>query len=635
VRFTLRRVSGIVLGPLLDQKPASKLIRRTGKEQWKLITVNIFSSLLEAFSEGATFAVIFLAVEVLTAPSTTAGGVNWSTKPLVSSIPVLTAYLNGIPRLTLFLILLGAAVALQGIQSINRYINMVTIGYFTARCNTMIRGLIHGQILNLSFPCASAYQVGNLTSYAINSPTIVKIFIEQFGAISVCIVLIVTYLGILISLSPWLLLAALLLGTILVLIQNKLLPRIRSGSRMVTQQEVLVNNLITEDIQGLRLLHSTGQLDAADQRCWNSLAGMEAGMRRQTRLLQLIGPISSFLPVTAIALIAALSLLVFGTKSTGVLPSLVTFVLALQRLNVRFSTVANAVNTLSNTAGGIDRLNEILSPVDKQFRPRGGEPFTHLHQEIRLEQVDLRYPDTMAPALQSINLCLPVGHTMALVGASGAGKSSIADLLVGLYEPTLGRVLIDGRDLRDLDRTSWQQRLGVVSQDTFLFNTTLEENIAFGSPWASQAQIEAAAEQAQAADFIAALPQGYATPLGERGYRLSGGQRQRISLARAILKDPDLLILDEATSALDSQSERLVQEALERFEGNRTVLVIAHRLSTIVNADLICVMDKGRVVEQGRHQELLAKGGAYARLWQEQANQPGADVPSHTKSAWS
>jgi ATP-binding cassette subfamily B protein/subfamily B ATP-binding cassette protein MsbA len=628
VRSALRRISTVVFGPLLDQKPASKLIRRTSKEQWKLIVVNIVSSLLEAFSEGATFAVIFLAVEVLTSPSNTAGGVNWSTKPLVSSIPLLTAFLEGIPRTTLFSILLGSAVVLQGIQSINRYINMVTIGYFAARCNTMIRGLIHGQILSLSYSCASAYQVGDLTSYAINSPVVVKVFIEQFGSLFICIILIVTYLGILISLSPWLLLAALVLGGILVVIQNKLLPRIRAGSRVVTQQEVIVNTLITEDIQGLRLLHSTGQLDAADQRCWNSLAGMEAGMRRQTRLLQMIGPISSFLPVTAIALIAALSLLVFGTKSTGVLPSLVTFVLALQRLNVRFSTVANAVNTLSNMAGGIDRLNEILSPAGKQFRPREGVPFDHLHKEIRLEQVDLRYPDTMAPALQAINLSLPVGHTLALVGSSGAGKSSIADLLVGLYEPTSGRVLIDGRDLRDLDRASWQQRLGVVSQDTFLFNTTLADNIAFGSPWASQAQIEAAAEQAQAADFIAALPQGYATSLGERGYRLSGGQRQRISLARAILRDPDLLILDEATSALDSQSERLVQEALDRFEGNRTVLVIAHRLSTIVNADQICVMEKGRLVQQGRHHELLAEAGPYARLWQEQANQPGASLPS-------
>jgi ATP-binding cassette subfamily B protein/subfamily B ATP-binding cassette protein MsbA len=208
---------------------------------------------------------------------------------------------------------------------------------------------------------------------------------------------------------------------------------------------------------------------------------------------------------------------------------------------------------------------------------------------------------------------------LALVGPSGAGKSSVADLLVGLYAPTSGHILIDGVHLDELDLASWQQGLGVVSQDTFLFNNTLAENIAFGTPGASRARIEAAAAAAQAAGFIEALPQGYDTLVGERGYRLSGGQRQRISLARAILKEPELLILDEATSALDSQSERLVQEAIERFERNHTVLVIAHRLSTIVKADQILVLDRGRVVEHGNHESLLACQGLYYELYQQQS----------------
>jgi subfamily B ATP-binding cassette protein MsbA len=205
------------------------------------------------------------------------------------------------------------------------------------------------------------------------------------------------------------------------------------------------------------------------------------------------------------------------------------------------------------------------------------------------------------------------------VGSSGAGKSSIADLLVGLYEPTTGRILIDGQPMTELDLSSWQQHLGVVSQDTFLFNSSLADNIAFGTPNASRAAIEQAASRAQAADFIESLPDGFDTLVGERGYRLSGGQRQRISLARAILRDPELLILDEATSALDSQSERLVQQAIEQFERQHTVLVIAHRLSTIVNADQICVMEQGRIVERGRHGELLDQRGVYASLWAQQS----------------
>jgi ATP-binding cassette subfamily B protein/subfamily B ATP-binding cassette protein MsbA len=201
--------------------------------------------------------------------------------------------------------------------------------------------------------------------------------------------------------------------------------------------------------------------------------------------------------------------------------------------------------------------------------------------------------------------------------------------LVGLYAPTRGRILIDGTDLAQLDLASWQQRLGVVSQDTFLFNASLAANIAFGCPGATPAAIEAAAAKAQAAGFIEALPEGYATVVGERGYRLSGGQRQRLSLARAILRQPELLILDEATSALDSQSERLVQQAIERFERQYTVLVIAHRLSTIVSADQICVLDHGRIVERGRHGELLERGELYAGLWGQQASH---GAPGHQMS---
>jgi ATP-binding cassette subfamily B protein/subfamily B ATP-binding cassette protein MsbA len=244
-----------------------------------------------------------------------------------------------------------------------------------------------------------------------------------------------------------------------------------------------------------------------------------------------------------------------------------------------------------------------------------------LRDGIRLHDVTLHYAPELPPALQSIQLALPRGKTVALVGSSGAGKSSIADLLCGLYDPSEGEVLIDGIPLNQHDLITWQQRLGVVSQDTFLFNASIADNISFGTPTATRADIVAAAEKAQAAGFIAELPNGYDTLIGERGYRLSGGQRQRLSLARAILRDPELLILDEATSALDTQSERLVQQAIDEFEGRHTVLVIAHRLSTVVKADQIYILDRGRIVEQGNHDSLLDANGIYAKLWNQQTLQ--------------
>jgi ATP-binding cassette subfamily B protein len=249
----------------------------------------------------------------------------------------------------------------------------------------------------------------------------------------------------------------------------------------------------------------------------------------------------------------------------------------------------------------------LTSPADL---PRDGE---------QREHSDLSVPtDGPGLALQNVSFEIQAGQLAALVGASGAGKTTITYLLPRLYDPTEGRITLDGIDLRDIELDSLAANMGMVTQETYLFHDTISANLLYANPKATQAELEAACRAANIHDFVAGLPEGYNTVVGERGYRLSGGEKQRVAIARVILKDPRVLILDEATSHLDSESEALIQHALEGVMEGRTSLVIAHRLSTILSADLILVMDEGRLVEQGTHDELLVKGGVYAGLYHAQ-----------------
>ena len=621
----LRRLVRQGLAPLRDPRPASRLIRQTARQEWKVLTFSMVCNLLQAAAEGGTLGVVFLAVDLLSKPA--GQTIDWSSKGVLGSLPQLTAALNALPRNELFLLLLGMAVLLKLLQSVGMYLGSLAMGYYSARTSSRLQAMIHSLILSLSFPCSSRYRVGDLLYVGGSGPGAVMTEINVISGLVLTVLMGVTYLVVLLTLSPWLLVAAIMMGGILALVQQQILPLLRNYSFLGTELSRELSSRITENIQGLRLLHTSGQLDRADRDVRSRSIALEANARASSRVGSITGPVTTFLPILMIAGIAGLSLLLFGNRNSGVLPSLVTFVLALQRLNGTFGNISNALGTLNANAAPLDLLNKLLEPSDKEFRSRGGIRFQELRQRISLRNVTLQYGPELPPALRGIDLDLPRGSTVALVGSSGAGKSSIADLLCGLYSTTQGQVLIDNTPMEQIDLISWQQCLGVVSQDTFLFNASIADNISFGSDNATRAQILAAAEKAQAAGFIFDLPDGFDTVIGERGYRLSGGQRQRLSLARAILRDPELLILDEATSALDTQSERLVQQAIDQFERQHTVLVIAHRLSTIVKADLICVLDKGQIVEQGNHQELLEKKDIYAGLWKQQVNSANSRTP--------
>ncbi len=582
-------------------RAVSQFIAQAARSQWKLLLLSGVLNLVEATSEGVTLAVMFVAIRLLS-----------------SGIPPQPLAALGLALPQLFLLLIALAVVLQALQSLMRYSNAVAVGLFAARCRARITAALHGQILRFSFACASRYRVGELISHATQAPEAVEKQITTAAQLLVNLLMASAYLVVLVLLSPWLLLGAVLMGGVLAAVQQRLLPRLRQRSHRLSAAMVAVVSRISEDVQGLRLLHSLGQLERAERTLQQLTVQMEEALSQQIRLAELTAPIGTFLPVLSFGVLASLSVLLLQGQQGGVLPSLATFLLALQRLNQRLSGIAVNANTFSRNAGELARLQDLLDGSDKQFRRLDGRPFVGLQQGIELQQVCLRYGPGQPLALDHVDLLLPRGSTTALVGPSGAGKSSIADLLIGLYTPQSGRVLVDGVDLRQLQLSSWQQRLGVVSQDTFLFNASVADNISAGRPGIGRRELEAAAERAQMLELIAQLPQGFDTLVGERGYRLSGGQRQRLSLARALVSPCDLLILDEATSALDSDNEALVQLAIQQLGARSTVLVIAHRLSTVRHADQIVVLEAGRRVEQGDHTTLMQGNGRYAGLWRRQ-----------------
>lgn len=597
----------------LKDKPVFELIRQTASKNWGLILINVGSSLFESLSEGASLAILFIIVEVLSSP--VASSFDFTNHKFLQKLPLLSSFLSGLSFQSLVFFLLGLALIVQLIQSISRFLNSLSLGYFAAKCRTSVTWRIHKQVLSLSYPCASSYKIGDLTDYANQGPEAIRIFIENSSSVFVLVLLCLTYIIVLVSISPWLLVAAIGIGSVIVQLQRFLLPRIAIGSEAISIEQVSINSTITENFQALRLLHSSGQLVPSIESLRFALLKLESHLKRQAPRMALLTPVSIFLPILAISIVGMLSVVVLGNKGALILPSLVTFVLSLQRLTVRLNMLGNLLNNLADNSGRLRRLNSLLSPSNKQFLRKSNLPFKTFKKSIRFESVSLNYNSNSLPAVSNVSFTIHKNSKVALVGESGAGKSSIADLLIGLYEPSSGSIFVDDTPLAILDLSSWQSRLGVVSQDTFMFNRSIAENVSYSKQDASLDRVKSACNIACADTFIESLPLKYDTIVGERGYRLSGGQRQRLSIARSILHEPDLIIFDEATSALDSETEQTLQGLFKKSSLSTTLIVIAHRLSTIYDSDLILVFNKGSIVERGKHQDLLSARGHYYRLW--------------------
>ncbi len=426
---------------------------------------------------------------------------------------------------------------------------------------------------------------------------------------------LLVFLALMLALTWKLTLITALLLTGVAAANQSLVRRARSLGALVTDRFADYSQALLEVLAGIRLVKAAGMEEAEVRRVSNLGRAREEAERRSFVAASKIGPVSEVAAVAALCAAIALGRSAFGegASAVGASAGMLTYLVLVFRSLPLVQQLNDERAALAALRGAASSLPELVAKVDKPFMRDGTRPRERLCQSVRFEGVRFAYPGR-PEVLQGFDLELPRGETVALVGASGGGKTTVALLLGRFYDPTSGRILMDGVDLRDLQLSSLRRGLAFVSQDVFLFNASVRENLAYGCPHATDSEILEAAQRAQALDFIEALPNGIHTRIGDRGVLLSGGQRQRLAIARALLQDADLLVLDEATSALDSVSERQVQTAIEEARRGRTTLVIAHRLSTLDSVDRVAVLDGGRVVEMGRPDDLLRVHGHYARL---------------------
>jgi len=406
-----------------------------------------------------------------------------------------------------------------------------------------------------------------------------------------------------------------------------ILPIAKIGRRMRkvtinTQAEVgQFTTTLEQTFQGIRLVKAYGMEEYERGRIAMVVESLYRLSYKAMRTRALSSPIMETLggvAITAVIIYGGHRVIENATDPGGFFSFITALLLAYEPMK----RLANLNATIQEGLAGAQRTFDALDQPSRITEKPDAKTLNVTQGEVRFENVSFTYPKSggmlgqQDAALSNLTITVPAGQTVALVGASGAGKSTVMNLVPRFYDVSDGRVLIDGQDVRDVTFSSLRGAMALVSQEVTLFDDTVRNNIAYGRQNATFEEIQEAARHAAAHDFISQLPDGYETMVGEHGVRLSGGQRQRLAIARAMLKNAPILLLDEATSALDTESERHVQAALNGLMQNRTTLVIAHRLSTVVDADLICVLDKGRVAEQGGHAELLAKGGLYANLYQ-------------------
>ena len=506
------------------------------------------------------------------------------------------------------------------LKNIFSYVQQYFMAYVEFASMKDLRDDAYKHLHKLPIGYFKSERVGDLISRFTNDVNVIQASISAtFSNLIKEPLTVIVFLGIAISISWRLSLFALIIVPIASLIIAWIGNRLRRQTIVIQKKLADITSVLQETISGVKIVKAFGMEQFENQRFMDETKNYFRLVLKIVRTRNISSPVTEILSVMIGAIIiyyGGLLVLVDGTLNAS---QFLGFLFAIFQMMPPIKELGNVNNRIQEASAAADKIFEIMDIEPHIKNLPGAIELKEFKDQITFENVSFKYEDSQVNVLENINFSIKRGEIIAIVGPSGGGKSTLADLIPRFYDSTAGRILIDGNNIKNITLESLRAKMGIVTQETFLFNTSIAENIAYGLKDYPIHKIIEASKTANAHNFIIEMPLGYNTMIGERGVKLSGGQRQRITIARALLKNPEIMIFDEATSALDNESEILVQEAIERLMLNRTTFVIAHRLSTIRNATSILVLDRGHIIQKGTHDKLIAEGkGLYKKLYEMQ-----------------
>jgi len=573
------------------------------------LTLMLVTGLVAAVFEGGTLGLLGVSVNVLTDDKNT----------IMGGLPDylhddIATYLESISRGGLFLLCVGFAVLAQIVKGVMTYVSTVAQVWLGYQVFQDGQDYATNHVMAMSYRQVAKYPSGQLASLIDQSGVIADV-VTELGKASRALLMTISYAGVMLIMSPILTLSALAVFLFLWIALTGIVKTLKRLSSTSISSEIDTWRWSVEYLNVPRLLRVFGTTNQAENVIKVARHKRVAADRQSSIINAAILPSFEVITVFGAGIFLVSGYLLSGDSAIDVVPGLFVFVLVFFRLKPQVKLLNDLRIAIAKLLPRLATVGEFLRRNDKEYGRIGGVSFKRLSSGIKFHGVSFCYDESDSNAVSNLDFCIPTGHTVAFVGSSGSGKSTVVNLLLDLYQPNLGQILVDGEDLNKIDSVTWRKRIGVVDQEVYLLNASIEENIRFGREDVNDEDIKHAAKSALADEFIQSMEFGYDTVVGDRGYKLSGGQQQRIALARALVGNPDILVLDEATSALDSISERYIQKAIESMHRSRTILLIAHRLSTVSKADQIFVLEEGNIVQSGTKDELLRKEGTFLTMW--------------------